>query len=106
MTNDMFLMIVFIVIWVYQILLLIKATKKRQTERWILLVIFEAVCGIFARIMIRYFDSLMPTGFMPGMVYFPHTILSIGALFLYLIMLVITIVSWITVSIMYRSKDK
>ncbi len=106
MKNDMFMMVLFLVIWIYQIMLLIKAYGMKHNERWILLSVFEVAACIFARVLINYYDSLDGAGFMPGMTYFPHAILSIGALFLYLIMLVITLVSWLVISIIKRKNSK
>ncbi len=97
MTNEIFLLIIFMILFLYQLLLLVKAIKRKENERFVLLAIFEISCGVFSRILIRYFDILPSSGFMPGLTYLAHSLYSYIAFGVYVIMFALTIMSWIIV---------
>lgn len=104
MTNEMLLLAIFCVLWLYQILLLAKAIKRKEAERFVLLGIFEISCAVFARILVQYFKVLPTGGFLPGLTYLGHSLFSWAACAVYLVMFVITMISWIATHCAKRKK--
>lgn len=82
------IIIVYIILLSYQIVLLVKAIKRKETERWVLLLIFEAVSSVFAFVMAQYFGQAMA---------------SMIATLIYMIMLAITILACV---IVYSKSNK
>ncbi len=76
--------IMYLIIFVENIILLKKAVKSKKNRNWILLLLIEAVMIFVAKDSIDYFDNI-PTGggFMSGLQLFGEVEISKLALFLY-----------------------
>ena len=85
------MLIVYVAIFVLQIVLLVSAIRKKEISLWIFLFLLEVIPTIIAFILMKYFDSLPGYGFMPGLTYFGEVISSLGATILYAIMLFISL---------------
>lgn len=83
------LLIIYILIFVFQIKFLIKLIKNNKA--FYPIIITEIVSIIIAIGVLKYFDSLPGTGLMPGLTYIAEYIFSLGAGIIYYIMLVISI---------------
>ena len=95
--------IMYLIIFIENISLIIKAYKKRKISSWVFLFIIEVVMIFIAINSKDYFDNL-PTGngFMAGLSHVGEYFASIGALYLYISEL---IVSFLAMIIMIGTKE-
>ena len=98
------MLIVYVAIFVLQIILLVSAIRKKKTSLWIFLFLIEIIPTIIAFILMRYFDNLPGSGFMPGFTYFGEVIASLGAIILYAIMLFISLCGLVITKIISKKK--
>lgn len=89
--KSLFLLILCLLIFVLQIILLVKGVKKVENKYWIRLFLLEIFSIIIFIILLNYYESLPGYGFMPGLSYLGETLLSFTAICLYSFMLFITI---------------
>lgn len=85
-----FLLILYLLIFISEIVLLVFAVKRKHKKLWIALFSFEIASLIFSQILSTYFNSLPGYGIFPGLSYLAEILLSILAFFLYIIMLLIS----------------
>lgn len=89
------LLIIYILIFMFQIKLLINLIKNNKD--FYPIIITEIVSIIISIGVLKYFDSLPGTGFMPGLTYIAEYIFSLGAGIIYYIMLLSSICAKILV---------
>ena len=87
---DILLLVIYIAIFVIQIILLVKSIKKKEKKYWIRVFVLEIISILVSIILYKYYENLPGYGFMPGLSYFGEILFSMGAIFLYGIMLCIT----------------
>ena len=85
---DIILLIAYIVILIFQIVLLSMSVKKGKKVYWISLYISELVTIAIAVILSILFNNLEGHGFMPGLTYLGEALFSMGAVVIFSIMLV------------------
>lgn len=83
--------ILYLVVFVVQIILLVKSIKKKEKKYWINVFVLEIFSIIISISLWFYYESLPGYGFMPGLSYLGEILLSFGVAILYSIMLFITI---------------
>ena len=87
---DILLLIIYLAIFVIQIILLVKSIKKKEKKYWTSVFALEIISIIASIILYNYYENLPGYGLMPGLSYFGETLFSMGAIFLYGVMLCIT----------------
>lgn len=90
---EILLLIVYGAVLALHIWLLVRALKKPEKKRWILLFLAELVCAIGALGMAFFFDGLRGSGFMPGMSYIMEFFYSLMASAVYGVMLIVSLVA-------------
>lgn len=88
-----FMLICYIVTIILFIVTYIKCLKGKI--KWYKLLLFESLAMLISYILMRYYDTLPGFGMMPGFTYFGETLLSLGAFYLFGIMLVVTFITYI-----------
>lgn len=101
--GSLFLLILYLVVFIVQIILLVKAIKKKENKKWIKVFVLEVFSIIISIILLFYYESLPGYGFMPGLSYLGEILLSFGVAILYSVMLFITICAKI---IIYEKHQK
>ncbi len=79
----MYLLILYFLLFVVQIVLQVLAIRKKSKKFWLVLLLLEPVSMIAAMVLMRYYDSLPGYGFMPGLSYLGEVLFSFGAGVLY-----------------------
>ncbi len=100
---DLFLLVVYLIVFIAEIILLVKSIKRKENKYWIKLFLIEIIFIVISFVLWIYYDSLPGYGFMPGLSYWGEILFSIGACFLYSAMLFITTCSRI---IIFEKKQK
>ena len=77
------LSLVYIVIFVLQIILLVKAFRSKNKKIWVALLVLELVSTFVAIGCKEYYNSLPGYGFMPGLTYMGEVLFSFFASILY-----------------------
>ena len=93
--EDMGVLIVYLVVLLLLCVLLVRAGRKNRNRDWAVLFGLEllAVLGSFCAMHI--FDSLPGFGMMPGLAWFAATLYSMGAVGLYSLLLLLSMVVFI-----------
>lgn len=89
-----FLFPIYIIIFVFQIIFLVKAMKRNTKRKWTELYSFEALSTLLAFGLFMVYEHL-PTpssSLMPGLTYFSGVIFSLGAMILYGIMIAVSVI--------------
>lgn len=86
-----FLFYTYILIFVVQIVLLVKAIRRNSKRRWIVLFAIELVPMLAAIVLKEYYNSLPGYGFMPGLSYLGEVLSSFLASVLYGVLLLVSI---------------
>lgn len=97
------LLILYLIVFIIQIILLVKAIKRQETKNWIKVLVLEIIFILISIILLCYYNSLPGYGIMPGLSYLGEILFSFGAAILYFVMLVITICAKI---IIYEKNQK
>ena len=85
-------------LFIMQIVMLVKAIKKKEKKYWIGDFCLEIFTALLTLAMLYYYDKLAPRGgFMPGLDYLGQELTCMGILILSLIMLCITMIAGIIV---------
>ena len=100
-----FLLVMYFLILVSQITLLTFSIRKKTKKLWIGTFVSEIISAIIAFVLMWYYNSLPGYGFMPGLSYFGEVLFSMGASFLYVIMLVISFVVFLFVQKLQRKNS-
>ena len=79
----MFLLIIYLLFLVLQIVLLVKAIKRKAKKQWLILFALEVVPMFIALWLWRYYENLPGYGFMPGLSYLGEVLFSFFAGVLY-----------------------
>lgn len=96
--GSLLLVIICLASFIMQIILLVKAIKKKEKKYWIGNFCLEIFSIIMLSVLLYYYDYLAPRGgFMPGLEYLGEELTCLGVGFLSLIMLCITIIAGIIV---------
>ena len=90
---EILLLIVYAAILALHIWLLVRALRKPEKKRWILLFLVELVSAIGAVGMAFFFDGLRGSGFMPGMSYIMEFFYSLMAGAIYAAMLPVSLLA-------------
>ena len=101
---DILLFIMYIAVFAFLIVDFVLCLKGRI--KWIWLFVIEAISAVLAAGLWIYYSSLHGYGLMPGMSYLGEIVLSIGALILYVIMLVVTSVTGLILCLVRKNKNK
>ena len=101
--GSLFLLILYLVVFIVQIILLVKSIKRKEIKNWIKVFTLEVFSIIISISLLFYYESLPGYGFMPGLSYLGEILLSFGVAILYSIMLFITICAKI---IIYEKHQK
>lgn len=76
-----------------QIVLFVKAVKTKRNVYWIFLFVIEVISAAVTEGIARYYDSLPGySAFMPGLDYLGEVLLCIGAIALYCLMFLISVI--------------
>lgn len=86
-----FLFFTYILIFVVQIVLLVKSIRRKSKKLWVGLFLVEIVSMLIAIGLKEYYDSLPGYGFMPGFSYFGEILFSFCASVLYGVLLLISV---------------
>lgn len=90
--------IICLALFIAQIVILVKAIKKKHKKYWIGDFCLEIFTVLLTLAMLYYYDNLAPRGgFMPGLEYLGQELACMGILILSLIMLCITVIAGIIV---------
>ena len=90
---DILLLITCLVLFIIQIVLLVKAIKIKGKRLWISLFCLEIIPTIILMVLYYYYENIAPRGgIMPGLSYMSEVLTCIGACILYLIMFFITMI--------------
>lgn len=92
-----FLLVMYFIILASQIMLLSFSIRKKTKKLWIGTFMFEIISAIIAFVLMWYYNSLPGYGLMPGLSYFGEVLFSMGASFLYAIMLAISFIVFLFV---------
>lgn len=102
--ESLLLLIACLALFIIQIIMLVKAIKKKEKKYWISGFCLEFFSLILSLVLLYYYDCLAPRGgFMPGLEYLGEELTCMGAGFLYGIMLYITVIASI---IVYEKRQK
>lgn len=102
--ESLLLLIACLASFIIQIVMLVKAIKKKEKKYWISGFCLEFFSMILSFVLLYYYDRLAPRGgFMPGLEYLGEELTCMGAGFLYGIMLYITVIASI---IVYEKRQK
>lgn len=101
--GSLFLLILYLIVSIVQIILLVKSIKRKEIKNWIKVFALEVFSIIISTILLFYYNSLPGYGFMPGLSYLGEVLLSFGVAILYSVMLFITICTRI---IIYEKHQK
>lgn len=85
---NIILFIIYILFFIFLIVKLIKCLKNKAS--WKMLFLLEFFSIIISFVLMRYYDSLPGSGFMPGLTYLGEWIACFGATILFVAMLVIS----------------
>ena len=103
--RPLFILILYLVIFIVQIILLVKAIKKKETKSWVKVFLLEIFSIILSIVLWQYYENLPKHGFMAGLSYFLEIISSLGSTILSAIMLFITICTKIIIYIKNRNNN-
>lgn len=95
--DDIFLIILYIIVLIVQIICLIKAIKSDRNRSWLCLCGFEIVAIVCVVAILFYYNNLPALGFMPGLTYLGEVLTCFAAIIVYFIMLFVTICAKIIV---------
>ena len=85
-------------LFIFQIVILVKAIKKKEKKYWIGDFCLEIFTALLTLAMLYYYDNLAPRGgFMPGLDYLGQELACMGILILSFVMFCITIIAGIIV---------
>ena len=79
----MVMLVAYILIFVVQIILLVKVIKKKTKKLWTGLFVAELIPMLLAGILTAYYENLPGYGFMPGLSYLGEVLFSFFAAVLY-----------------------
>ncbi len=89
---SLFLLIAYLVVFILQIIFFVKAIKKKLKKFWMILFVTEII-SIFVSVgLMLYYESLPGYGFMPGLSYLGEILSSFGAMVLYAVMFVSSVI--------------
>ncbi len=89
--GSLFLIMIYTVTFIFQIIYLVKAIKNKTKKYWIKVFVLEIISIIISIILLFYYNSLPGYGFMHGLSYLVEVLVSFGVTILYSTMLFITI---------------
>lgn len=78
-----FLFFTYILIFILQIVLLVKSIRRDSKKLWVRLFLLELIPMFIAIVLEKYYDNLPGYGFMPGLTYMGEVLFSFGASVLY-----------------------
>ena len=87
----MYLLVIYILVLILQIVLLVQAIRRKSKKRWVVLFIIELVSALVATGVKEYYDSLPGYGFMPGFSYLGDILFSFCASVLYGVLLLVSV---------------
>lgn len=76
---EIVLLIAYLLVLGTQIAFLALTVRRPRPQKWIILLLAEALSAAAAYLLGRYFDALPGAGFMPGMTYFAEAISGYAA---------------------------
>ncbi|MBQ8527578.1 MAG: hypothetical protein IJ429_03805 [Lachnospiraceae bacterium] len=94
---------VYIMIFVCQIVFLVKAIKKKNWKTWTILFVLEIASLIIALSLMVYYENLPGYGFMPGLSYLGEVLASFAAALLFFVIFLISAIICIVISEKKRS---
>ncbi len=97
------LLVVYALIFILLLIALVRCLKSKL--KWGILFVCEVLAIIFSTIFMLYYDSLPGYGIMPGLTYVGEVFISLGAMFLFLLLLAITIVLELTIYLLEKKKQ-
>ncbi|MBO5180242.1 MAG: hypothetical protein J6B87_07865 [Clostridia bacterium] len=97
--ETLLVLILYLVIFIGQIVLLVKAIKKKETKSWIKVFLLETFSIIISITLWQYYENLPGYGFMPGLSYLGEVLFSFASTILSVVMLLITICAKIIIYI-------
>lgn len=103
--ETLLVLILYLVIFIGQIVLLVKAIKKKETKSWIKVFLLEVFSIIISITLWQYYEILPGYGFMPGLSYLDEVLFSFGNTILSAIMLFITICTKIIIYIKSKKSN-
>ena len=97
-----FLLIVYSLLFIFQITILIKCFKNKA--KWKIALILEVIALIMSIVLFFYYNGLPGRGFMPGFTYLGETLLSFVFIVINTAMLTITVLSKLIIFFMEKKK--
>lgn len=98
----MLFLIIYIAIFVLLIIDFARCIKGKA--RWAMLFTLEILSVILSGVLLFYYDSLPGYGFMSGLSYLGEILLSYGALILYSVLFVITLITELILHCVRKNK--
>ncbi|MBR4110909.1 MAG: hypothetical protein IKK43_04410 [Clostridia bacterium] len=103
--ETLLVLILYLVIFIGQIVLLVKAIKKKETKSWVKVFLLETFSIIISITLWQYYENLPGYGFMPGLSYLGEVLFSFGSAILSVIVLLITICAKIIIYIKSKKNN-
>ena len=105
--SEVFLVIFYIIIAIFQLFLLITSIKNNKPKNWIILISTEIISVLLSCFFTVFFNSLPGEGSAPGLTYFAEVFYSMIAVLIFSAILIITIfIKIILILINYMKKKK
>lgn len=98
-----FFLIFYVVIFIFEIVQYIKCIKNKV--KWSRLFKYEIFFIILSAILWFYYENLPSKGFMPGLTYLGEILFSFGAMVLYCIAFVITLITKLIIHLLEKKKQ-
>ena len=96
---EIILLALYIILFIFDIILLIDAARKPSKAKWLTLFISEALFALLAVGVAFVFNSLPGEGMMPGLTYFAQVIFSICASLAFTVSFAVSAVVYIILKI-------
>ena len=95
----MFLLIIYIIIFIVQIVLFVLAVKRKTNKTWIFLFSAEIIPMIISLCLMIYYNNLPGYGFMPGLSYLAEVLFSFGATILYGVLFLVSVCGFVVIKV-------
>ena len=96
---ELIVLVFYIILLVFDIILLIDTARKPAKSKWLTLFISEAVFALVSVGVAMFFDILPGSGTMPGLTYFAHVMFSLGAALAFTVAFAVSAVVYIILKI-------
>lgn len=95
----MFLLILYIAVFIAQIVLFVIAIKRKTNKSWLTLFLAEIIPMIISLCLMIYYNNLPGYGFMPGLSYLGEVLFSFGATILYGVLFLVSVCGFVVIKV-------